>query len=734
MYQIALIQNQSEMAHYGYADARPLIHDLGYESMLFTAANIDELGKLLERGQFDAVVFGSNALNDKTIRTETFSENFCTIFRNWLSHGRGCLCLHQLRLAGLEDSSLKFLPAPYDLSAIVRPLSEKSAEGEFSLSARVADHSLFLYPYNVSAHEIQQTALQFKSLPGLYWHSWKNPNLSHWENLIEDKSYDPPRPLILVLREPSDFRIVASALTLDWQKQKHFLKNVLTYVVEGRHNTAMLIDERKKSTAFEYLKGILRSRKFPFREYSFSRNNQELERNLQKGVHTILLLGPFVDFTKLPENVLMTIKEKISSGYLKIITLEERDLQMSSFSISGGERDALQLLQTSELYIQDELRKDGYIDGSFWSTVETLQVLESLPLIKGNYKTLIDKTLRLANEHNRSGSYDEVFGVSCALLWIYGKYLGITAHEAKTSAQWIRGRISDYDSREQALAYFTLADIGMLTASEKNDLTKLLNGLTRDKLSEIDVVMYLRAALMIGHLKVVDDFIFVLREKQQVSGGWVDLTTTATAVAALVDLLKSQSFSNETISAIETMVFKGIIFIQESLQPKNLPVEVKYPWEGKASTTIKCISAWLKFDDLIDFPVYELAGAMEKYDLQSTFLQSGKQALSVLESLKQDNMGLRKTIDKNLSEMMLLKRQSRRTPYIVLASILLYLLTVLIISTIYLYKSAGFWEIIRTAFIDAWQVHFAIVSILLAAIGAPVAWKKFFGGDNNADK
>lgn len=734
MYQIAIIQNQSEMAHYGYADARPLVSDLGYQPTLFTAANIDDLAKFLERGLFDAVIFGSNALNDKTIRTEVFSEGFRKIFQEWLSHERGCLILHQLRLAGLEDSNLKFLPAPYELSAIVRPLSEKSAEGELSLGDRASEHILFLYPDTITSQDIEATALQFKSLPGLYWHSWNNPNLSHWEILIEDVSLGDSRPLVVSLREPNDFRIVASALTLDWQKQKAFLKNLLTYIVEGRHNTAILVDERKNSTAFDYLIGILQSRKFPFRRY-FLRNDTDLEKNLVKGVHTILVLGPFIDFSKIPERILTVIREKISTGYLKIVTLEEKEPQMSSFSITGGERDALQLLQTTELYIQDELRTEGYIDGSFWSTVETLQVLNSLQLSKGNYKTLIDKTFDLASKHDRSGSYDEVFGVSCALLWLRGKYLGRDSREAKASAQWIRERISNYDSREQALAYFTLAEIQIISDPEKNALIKMLNGLDRTRLSEIDVVMYLQAALAIQHLKVVDDFISVLKKQQSPAGAWVDLATTATAVSVLVELvkLKSASLNSETISTLETMIFKGIIFIQESLNKQPSGAIDKYPWEGKASTTIKCVSAWLKFDELIDFPVYELAGAMEKYNLQSTFLQSGKQALGVLESLKQDNIELRKNIDKYLSDMILLKRQSRRTPYIILASALFYVLFTIFISIFTVYKGDGFINILKAGFVDSWEVHVAVISILLAITSAPWAIKKVFGGAENAN-
>ena len=91
---IALIQNQSEMAHYAFADARPLLRGLNYNVVLFTAANIRELAKKLEDDIFDALVVGSNALNDKTIRSIMFDEQFVKHFRKWLSKGHGVLVLH----------------------------------------------------------------------------------------------------------------------------------------------------------------------------------------------------------------------------------------------------------------------------------------------------------------------------------------------------------------------------------------------------------------------------------------------------------------------------------------------------------------------------------------------------------------------------------------------------------------------------------------------------------------
>lgn len=51
MYRVALIQNQSEMSHYGYADARPLLQEFGYNTFLYTAENI---GKIAAHASLEA--------------------------------------------------------------------------------------------------------------------------------------------------------------------------------------------------------------------------------------------------------------------------------------------------------------------------------------------------------------------------------------------------------------------------------------------------------------------------------------------------------------------------------------------------------------------------------------------------------------------------------------------------------------------------------------------------------
>ena len=68
MYRIALIQNESEMMRYSWADIRPMVERLGYGFDGFTAENIEDLYPRLKTDQYDAIIIASNACNDKAVR------------------------------------------------------------------------------------------------------------------------------------------------------------------------------------------------------------------------------------------------------------------------------------------------------------------------------------------------------------------------------------------------------------------------------------------------------------------------------------------------------------------------------------------------------------------------------------------------------------------------------------------------------------------------------------------
>lgn len=741
MYTIALIQNQSEMVHYGYADARPLIKELDYEIELYTSDNIDTLGVALSRNQYDAIILGSNALNDKTIRAEVEKSEFIVALDKWLqgNNGRGLLCLHQLRLAGEQDSTLRFLPKSLTkIAAKKRPSTETSAEGDIQFGSKAEANTLALYPNRIDPKRIKKDSLGYKSLPGLYWHYWADVNLSEWEIIFVDPSMsEEERALVVNSREPEKGRIVLSALTLDWQKQRSTLQNILTYVVEGWHNTAFLSNQDNRNTAFDYLIGTLQSKKYPFRSYFLGQDLKTLKQHIVNCVHNILVLGPFVEQNSLPSDVSDIINENVLKGNLKLISIEGTDTGSNRFSVSGRERSALRLLHTAELQIQSELRT-GYIDGSFWSTAETLQILQGLRESHCDYNTLVGEALEMASEHDRNGSYDEVFGVSCAFLWMRGTYLGVNSNETKESIKWVRERVSGYEARERIQAYMTLNELGVAMPEEKESITSILTRISTEQLSEIDIVVYLKSALISDNRSILPGLISALENTQRENGSWVDLATTATAISTLIDVLiimRSDAPDYSRLKPnIENMVFKGIIHIQNSLLDEaSVSGSQSYPWDGKASTTAKCIQAWLKFEELIDLPVYELVETLTKYDVQISSLSSGRQALSILEDIKKDNSELAIKLgeekEKLISES---KMASSSRTYLVAASLSIYLLVSVIIGSWLEFGRDNFFSIMKKSFIDARFLHLAVIAAVAAWLALPL--KKWFGRITNNER
>ena len=460
--------------------------------------------------------------------------------------------------------------------------------------------------------------------------------------------------------------------------------------------------------------------------------------HLANGVHSVLVLGPFIEFTQLPSRLSDVIIDRIKSGNLKLVSTESQDPSIRRFSVAGRERIALRLLQNASLKVQSELRS-GHIDGSFWSTAESLQTLEELPDVKARYDKLVQKSLALANEHDRNGSYDEVFGVTCALLWMRGKYLGVTSPEAKATIDWVRSRVGKYEQREQALAYLTFSDLGILEDSERDALAALLTNLDTNLLSEIDLVVYLRAALAADHSSVVPSLIAAIGRKQT-GGAWLDLATTANAVTTLVDALDylhgGGSGHAELAREIEKMVFGGVIHIQDALESSFASGENNgYPWDGKASTTVKCIQAWLKFEDLIDLPVHEIVDALGGYDRDSTALWAGRQALSVLEDVKDENAELRESIVRTMDDVKTVAAErdvaNRRARNIVVVAIPLvisiYLLATLIAAVALQGGVPLIISITKKAFVDGWPFHLAFLAVLAGYLGLP--WRKWLGGN-----
>jgi hypothetical protein len=131
MYRVALVQNQSEMAHYSYADCRALLASTGYKVVHFTGDDIAELLRQMSGERLDAIVLASNALNDPCILEALCNEEFAKLLSDFLRRGRGLLSFQQLGLAMRRGPAMSLLPKPLcEVAPVVRPSEEPLESGD----------------------------------------------------------------------------------------------------------------------------------------------------------------------------------------------------------------------------------------------------------------------------------------------------------------------------------------------------------------------------------------------------------------------------------------------------------------------------------------------------------------------------------------------------------------------------------------------------------------------------
>lgn len=731
MYRLALIQNQSEMAHYGYADAQPMLTDLGYSPTLFTGHNLHLLPTPL-KDHFDALVIASNAMNDRLVFEQLVDGPLRGDIESFLLAGGGVVCLHQLGLARLDrEPKLPFLP---DLLRSVaptrRPPNERATDGNLGVPPGVAGHVLVVYPNHVDAAALQSMSRGFRGLPGVYWHYWSGIDLARWDVLVVDeRRREAVRPLVVVSKESDPGRVVLSSLPLDWQRGRELLENIVVYAAEGRHSTAVVVDSRSVGLEVKYLIKILESERFPFRLYSLGDGTGQLVQHVRDQVHTTLLLTERVTQETLEEPLRTTVTAHVRDGKLRLLCLGGADAGASRFYIESRHRYAVRLLHRVDLLVQGELWR-GYIDGSLWSTAETLRTLAGLGTVPARgeieFDRLTDKILDEIDDHDRDGSYDETFGATCAALWIRAAYLGRDHPKTASSVQWIRRRVASYESRERALAYQTFADCGVLSGRDRQELVAVFDSLDHARLTQSDVVSYLRAALAARHVPALPALVARTVELHD-SQDWIDLSTAAEAGYLLCDAedLLRQSVavvSPEAYESLRRTAAEIVILIQAGIDA-NSSGDV-YPWGRKASTSARCVRTWLTFDAKLESPVYEVVEKLVTDGRVSVQQASGRTALTVLEQLKDENDALVSRLrDEQTTDDRARRAMIRARVFLVLAVVMLYLLVAILAGST-TNGGKSFSALLSDTFVQPWGFHLAIASLLTAAVAVP--WSQWF--------
>ena len=735
MYRVALIQNQSEMSHYSYADAREFLSKYDeYSIYLYTAENIENLCADIYEGRIDSIIIASHATNDITIFGALFTKSFAEALLVLFSRNGGVLILHQLRLGehaleNVQDGELSFLPPEIcKITALARCVGESPLEGNVVPNDNSHSSYLLNFPNHIDVSKLAAESLDNIGLKGLYWHYWTNIDAGIWDIVLEDSIHDDSRVLVASTKESYSARVVLSSLTLDWQKQNDFFENLVIYAVEGRHHIAYIKCEEDSSIDVRYFNERIKSRNMSSSLYTLPDSGALLKRNLSNNAHTILVLTNSAS-QKIPSEINSIIDSQKSDGKIKVITI-----QNESFQVSGRECDELKTLYILEMEAINDLLT-GYIDGSFWSTIESLQVFERIEQSNEKLKPqMLRATFDKIAIHDRNGSYDGVFGASCALLWIRAKYRGAKHNETLATLKWLTECYRNYDAPSQMHFLSTVLESGCFSLLSEDqvreELRAILRAINIKLISEVNAIMCLKCTILLDDVDTTKCIIDRLISMQG-NNLWVDVTTTANIVIQMLDARQSLSeLENYPLRELDRSLFLAVTEIQKRAASNKITARL---WDRKIGNNLICLEALLKFEKLIELPIAEMIDSISIYSKSNVDIISIQSGLSVLSEFstqladaKKENNALNKQIQlKNIEWRKY--RTSRIASYLLalLFATSIYILVVLIMYIANIKNAQTQVSFITWAF-DKAEIHFAFIGILLA-IAIPAFPKNLSG-------
>jgi hypothetical protein len=321
------------------------------------------------------------------------------------------------------------------------------------------------------------------------------------------------------------------------------------------------------------------------------------------------------------------------------------------------------------------------------------------------------------------------------------RYLGPENAATEATAQWLENAIGSCPPREQTLALATFADLRALTPAELARVERILTDTTaagREPSTESNTILYLRAAVVARHPAVIPQLVSWLAQSQKDSGQWVDLTTTGSAVSALLDaraLLSESANGEEAISQIETMALRAVIHILDGLDPAVLrdATSVRaYPWQDRASTSVTCLLAWIQFDALIHIPVREVVDTLRRDERAATEAASLRTVLAVLQEIKSEATELRRQLNDSQQELTRARQaRTRARNVVVVAGVLTYVLVTLLAGLASARGTGGLATAFRRGIVDAWAVHVGVIAAAAAILAIP--WDRWLSRKREND-
>lgn len=647
MYQVGVVQNESEMMRYSWADLRPTLEHFGYEIRGFTGENVAELVAHLD--DYDAVILATNSCNSARI-LDILRREGRTPFRNWLLKGRGLFIGYQAKLG--ESDSYGFLPEDLEIRACNRSRDkERTIDGNLVSNDLATAHPIMTFPNAIEISAIETQCRHNNLVEGLYWAYLEPIKDELYDQILIDAKYPQSRPIMICSRSDLPGRVVAASLVVDWQGHNALWENVIKYVTEGRPSIAIVSRRGQRVRSFSYLVSTARQKKLPVAGYDVE--NIEEVQNFPIGPHDILIIDPAWDAQEILDlhNSRSLMR---SGGFNRVFFFENTragDVVVNSLSHF---KDFGRIAQNGLTWLTSAFPSEGrpYWAGSFWTTIDVLKTLRTFGHPIDQYESRIGVELR---KHDIDGSYDEVLGPTCGLLQVYSWFYGKSDERFKRTLRWILDHLEGKTLYERAGAVCVLCDLNVGLDSDRiqayrNEFTMA----DTDAGNEFAVERYIRVLLDLGFSKDAERQAVRLKDLQDVrTGKWINTTNTSATVLTLLDL---QEALPQKAELIEEMLFRAVQYI------KNGYKEDLFSWNEDHLSTALALRALKRFESTFTFPVDELLVSL------SAVREEAPRRIAIDEAT-QLNAHLQRTVNRLRSDLLSERKSGLFAKYVAVPSV-----------------------------------------------------------------
>lgn len=585
-YRVAVVQNENELLRYSYADARHLLTEERYTWSYYTSENIDTLSS--ELNSYDAVIVCTNSFNHRRI-LHWFTSNAEMINQFAVDKGRGLLVLFQMALCDDRNANkpFPFLDEPYDVWGRSR-FTQGEAAGDGNFSSR--PNFLLDFPTEVNVATLEVKSRNNTNAPGLYWGYFEKYRPESYVPVIYAQNSE--RGLLLCSRPETNTRIVLSSLVLDWQRHDDLWHNCVRYVVEGRPRTLIL---RPKGTS--RIETDLLCRELWQRKSSYWEIFADSIKGAPEGPpYSSIVLDP----TWTTKDITAYLKNSQASR-----VAEHQNLHFFT-NEETGEAVTCSISKTSDLaltvnracsWLQAQFDTEAW-EGSFWSTYDVLELFEFVGITLGDVRYAIASAIYRRLQPN--GSYDDVFGATCAVLQVL-TWLDLKDDRYRKALDYVLEQLSSQNlyNRATALEIFIKISESLPQPTVARTIEEIEQSVGRWT-PGLETIRFMRTLITCGRIETCLGQVPLLREAANGAEEWLSVYGAADTTLILLDLYSMSTLSSGSSQVLIDSLYEGVSFLSSEID------QASGSWKESIVATAKAAHALSAFEHLLRAPLADL--------------------------------------------------------------------------------------------------------------------------------